>query len=243
MSDPFLVFVTPAHGRYAVTDICLRQRAKACDQLKERGIRATCVVVADDHNLDIATELGFERVRRDNRYLGRRFNDGYEYAARELLATHVVPLGSDSWIDPAFLAETIPTQDDTTAIYSRHYAKIRKDGLQRQQLWVTYIGGVTMCLPTRMLRKSKYRPCGERLPKGCDGSTIRKVREQPGVEFRTHEVHDLEQVGLCSDKQITRYEDLFARWGVGVASDPWEGLENVYGTEIVRDAQKFYGVS
>jgi glycosyltransferase involved in cell wall biosynthesis len=68
------------------------------------GIDASAVVVADDPNLDVADELGFATVRRNNQTLGRKFNDGYQFACdpefNERPVDFVVPCGSDDWIDP-----------------------------------------------------------------------------------------------------------------------------------------------
>ena len=95
-------FVTPAWQRYELTAVCLRQRQWVIEQLADHGIEARCVVVADDENLDIARALGFDVVeQRNDRGLGRKFNDGYEHAARAG-ATWIVPIGSDSWIDPRY---------------------------------------------------------------------------------------------------------------------------------------------
>lgn len=55
-----VLFVTPAWKRYELTRLCLWQRRLACDSLFEAGIYATSVVIADDDNLDIAREFGFD---------------------------------------------------------------------------------------------------------------------------------------------------------------------------------------
>ena len=77
---PSLWFVVPAHGRRQLASICLRQLRRTCDALIENGVDATAVVVADDANLDTARDLGFGWVKRDNRWLSRKFNDGIQMA-------------------------------------------------------------------------------------------------------------------------------------------------------------------
>ena len=94
-------FVTPAWRRFALSAVCFEQRRRVIDELAAHGIEAHCVVVADDRNLALAREAGFETVKRDNRWLGSRFNDGIEYAGLHG-AEWIVPIGSDSWIDPAY---------------------------------------------------------------------------------------------------------------------------------------------
>src|ERR1051325_10020747 len=97
-----LWFVTPAWQRYELSAVCFDQRLLVMDALRAAGVEAQCVVVADDENLDLARERGFARVEQDNEWLRRRFNDGIEYAAYQG-ATRIVPIGSDSWIDPDYL--------------------------------------------------------------------------------------------------------------------------------------------
>lgn len=240
---PLLVFVTPAWRRYEMTRLCLGQRRWACEKLSALGVRATSVIVADDENLDIAEELGFHHVVRKNDYLGAKFNDGYEFACRNLGADYVVPMGSDSWVDPTFIVNRLPRKERRTLVYSRHYAMIRQDGRQRAHLFVEYKGGVTMCFPAQMLRNVGYRPCRENLPRGCDTSTLRTLRENGGVVFRISEVHDLETMTFRSEQQISDYDVLFKHWGTGVASDPWEGIADFYPPELVAKAKRFYGVA
>jgi hypothetical protein len=82
---PSLWFCVPVHGRLTLTRICLRQLRRTCDTLQENGIHATAVIVGDDENLDVALELGFGTVRRDNRFLSRKFNDGIQFATERPL--------------------------------------------------------------------------------------------------------------------------------------------------------------
>ena len=60
-------------------------------------------MIADDENLDTAAELGFATVRRDNRFLARKYNDGIQLALDPSVnprpADYAVPFGSDDWVD------------------------------------------------------------------------------------------------------------------------------------------------
>ena len=82
-----------------MTRLALAQRRWLCDELAARGLDANCVIVADDENLDIAREYGFDTVEVDNRGLGRRFNAGYRHAADQG-ADYLVHVGSDDWVHP-----------------------------------------------------------------------------------------------------------------------------------------------
>jgi hypothetical protein len=115
-----IYFVTPAWQRYELSEVCFEQRKRVIDRLNGYGIEAHCVVVADDANIDIALSAGFEIVEQDNEWLGRRFNDGIEYAARQG-AEWIVPIGSDSWIDLAYF---LPLPDTKWTRTSKMYAAV-----------------------------------------------------------------------------------------------------------------------
>src|SRR5690349_10276090 len=97
-------FVVPVFGREELTAVCLRQLAWTCEQMARYDLEATAVVIGEDLSLDVAQELGFATVRRDNTQLGRKFNDGYQLACDPAYnpepADYVVPCGSDDWVDP-----------------------------------------------------------------------------------------------------------------------------------------------
>src|SRR5574337_351116 len=127
-----LWFVVPAAGRSAMAAACLRQLQRTCATLVAAGVRASAVVVADDENLDVADELGFGTVRRGNRPLGRKWNDGYQLAG-EAGVDFVVPFGSDDWIDPAaILAAPLPGPDEIRCF--RRSAVVREDGRRLAEL-------------------------------------------------------------------------------------------------------------
>src|SRR3954449_8391328 len=97
-----LMFVVPVHGRLPLASICLRQLSRTCDTLNTEGVHASAVVVASQHDLAQLPEFGFGHVIRDNKYLGRKFNDGIQLAADPSYNPHpadyVVPCGSDDWV-------------------------------------------------------------------------------------------------------------------------------------------------
>jgi hypothetical protein len=235
--DPFLVFVTPAYRRYELSRICFAQRRNAIDRLREEGIYATCVVIADDENLDIAREFDFEVVESDNEWVGRKFNDGYEHASK-LGATHVAPVGSDSWVDPDFL---IGTLYDDVVTSSRHYARINQFGLLRKQLWVPVLQGVTYAVPIGMLEKVAHRPCADRINRGCDGSTWQNLeRANNGILMHWSESHSLETIGFVTDTNISPYESSGQRYQVSETANPFDDLIVAYPPPLVDRVQNFY---
>ena len=114
-------FVTPSWQRYDLSAVCFDQRLDVIRTLAEHGIEAHCVVVADDENLDLARERGFATVEQDNEWLGRRFNDGIEYACRNG-ASRVVPIGVGLVDRPGLLPADDATEDhpDLGAVRRRH---------------------------------------------------------------------------------------------------------------------------
>jgi hypothetical protein len=206
-----LAFITPAWQRYALTDICLRQRAWVCGQLRRRyGVDATCVVVADDANLDIARKHGFAVVSCNNRSLADRFNAGYRWAAGEGIEC-VFPIGSDSWIDPNYFAD-LPKPGEL--LLSRSYALVRADGKARCQFWITWDGGVQWITHTADWRHRDYKAAQPGLHRGCDTSTW--LRRLKGITIREHHGHPLEYVAFQSaENQISSYQKMKAQWGIG----------------------------
>jgi len=236
MTKPLLYFSTPAWGRYELSALCFAQRADAIERLAANGIEARCVVIADDANLEIAREYGFDVVERDNQWLGRRFNDGYAHALANG-ATHVFPVGSDSWVDPAFLYGMLDDQESVVA--SRHYAHVDQFGLNRQRLWIPINHGVSYVVPARMLAACGGRPCREKIGRGCDTATWQTLVKtvDPPVVFS--EAHELETVAWRSDVGITQYEGL-RRWAVEETAQPFAGLVAHYPRRLVDAMQRHY---
>lgn len=98
---PSLWITSPAHSRYPVTRLALAQRRHLCDVLTSRGLEAHGVIVANDENLELAREFGFDTVEMDNSDLGLRLNAGFKYAADQG-ADFFVYVDSDEWVHPDF---------------------------------------------------------------------------------------------------------------------------------------------
>lgn len=230
-----LYFVTPAFQRYELTEICLRQRRLVCDDLRQHGIEATCVVVADDANLEIARSLGFDAIERDNEWLGRRFNDGYEHAAGEG-ADYVFAIGSDMWCLPSMFYD-LPLPPHVWHVH-RQYSVVHRNGDRRADLVIADHMGCLRTMPTETLVRCGYRPCDDEIPRGCDTATWNNTRGDRMVA--EHACVPFEMVGFQShDVQITSYDKLLHRFGSETA-DPFTELCEMYPSALVGEVEEYY---
>ena len=227
-------FVTPAFQRYALSEVCFAQYNLVFDHLRRNGVEATGVVIADDENLDIARAAGFETVERDNEALGRRFNDGMEYAAKHG-AEWIVPIGSDSFIDPAYFlplpkASKTRTSSIYAAVTATELAELRVGG---------NIGAGPRMFHRDLLEPSGFRPAQDSLKRSVDHSTIRGI-EGP-IHWEQRDVHTLQYIGFRAAPYITSYSTLVRMWGIGVHADPWSMLKTRYPAELVDRARVILG--
>ena len=225
-----LWFVTPAWRRYDLTAVCLDQRARVIETLAQHGIEARCVVVADDENLDIARGLGFDTVERDNEWLGRRFNDGIEYAGAHG-ASRIIPIGSDSWIDPAYFLP-LPTRQFTMTASS--YAVVAVDRMAELQVDDTK-GVGPYVFPRFAFRRSAFRPAKDEITYGVDSSTVKGIHMR--LRWKRQDVHPLQYVGFRGVPFISSYAGLYAKWGVREHRDPWAKLAQHYPLDLVERAR------
>jgi hypothetical protein len=225
-----LWFVTPAFRRYELSAVCFDQRVRVIETLAQHGIAARCVVVAEDENLDLARERGFDVVERDNEWLGRRFNDGIEYAGRHG-ASRIIPIGSDSWIDPAYFLP-LPTRQFTMTASS--YAVVAVDRMGELQVDDTK-GVGPYVFPRHVFRRSAFRPAKDEITHGVDASTVKGI----GIRLRwqRHDVHPLQYVGFRGVPFISSYDGLLAKWGVREHFDPWAKLAEHYPLDLVERAR------
>lgn len=243
-----LLFISPAYERLELSRICFEQRQWAIEKLARAGIEAQSIVVADDDNIEIARSLGHDYFRRDNEWLGRRFNDGYEHAHDEGF-THAFPIGSDSWVDPEFIIQAYidghfheDANDGLNVVCSRHYSRIDASGTVRRQLWIPVLQGVSYIVPVKALDECGYRPCQEEIRRGCDGSTWQSVSRRRGVQVVWSEVHELETTAFESTwPQVTHFSRLAGRFKVhDITGDIFSGLKKVYPPNLVDDVASLY---
>jgi hypothetical protein len=239
-----LWFVVPAHGRLELARICLRQLRRTCDALEQEGVEATAVVIADDENMDTAHELGFGIVRRDNRFLSRKFNDGIQLAMdptyNKYPADYVVPCGTDDWVDWRLFVD-LP--DTRTVVGFPHMSFVREDGRDIQACHLTYPGGAGIRIwPRSLLRILKYRPADEDRPRGCDTSILvnmQRAYPQLRVEHRTSDPRQI--VDWKSAENVNSFDTVTTRWRGASLGDPFDELADLYPAEALDEMRAYHG--
>jgi hypothetical protein len=224
-------FVTPAFARFELSAVCFDQRLRVMEAIRDSGNDAHCVVVADDANLDLARDRGFDVVVQDNDWLGRKFNDGIEYAARHG-ATRIVPIGSDSWIDPAYFLPT--PKDPRVTRTSPNYCAVTADRMAEVQV-VDGKGAGPFMFHRYALRAKRFRPARDEITHGVDSSTIRGIRMQ--IRWQERNLHPFQYVGFRGIPHITSYGALMDVWGVAEHLDPWTILAKHYPLDLVERAR------
>lgn len=220
-----LYFVTPAFQRFDLTAICLDQRLDVIRTLAGHGIEGRCVVIADDANLELARERGFDTIEQDNDWLGRRFNDGIEHAVWKG-AEWIVPIGSDSWVEADYF---LPLPHHSLTRTSHMYAPVLPDRLA--ELRVGKLGAGPHTYHRSLLRASRFRPLEDRINKNCDSSLIKGIGRAIRWEWR--DTHPLQYVGFRVAPFITHYERLWTAWGVNERTDPFGALAMHYPSDLV----------
>lgn len=239
-----LCFVVPAYRRFELTRVCLRQLVRTCKALATFGYEATAVVVGDDENLDVAETLGFATCRRENRPLGRKFNDGLEYAAspKYLGADFVVPLGTDNWVMAELVVAQMPPEGHVGA--HRLCTLIHESGERSVQLHVKYDGGDGIrTIPSHLLEPVLYRPAEEDRNRAIDTSIFRSLTRVNGkLGFHYVDLDPLQVVGFQSaDEQLNDYASLRAGFRNGdERRDHWARLAEHYPPEAIEDARAVY---
>lgn len=221
-----IYFVTPAWGRFALSNVCFEQRRRVIETLAAAGVEARCVVVADDENLDLARACGFDVVEQSNEWLGRKFNDGMEYAG-EHGADWIVPIGSDSWIDPAYFLP-LPERGTRT---SPAYCVVERNRMA--ELMVRDAKGAGPYMFPRALLAPSFRPAVDELHRGIDASTVRGL--EPDWQPRT--LHPFQYVGFRGTPHLSSYGYLRGHHGVREHRAPWDVLARHYPPELVRQAR------
>jgi hypothetical protein len=235
-----LAFVVPAYQRLEISRVCLTQLRRTCEALEARGIAATAVVIADDENLETALELGFATVRRENVPLGRKWNDGFQLACRELAVDYVVPFGTDNWIDPALIADHLPSEGAIGA--HRLCTLVHEYGHRMMTLQVRYPGGDGIrVIPTTLLERLGYRPAEEHRDRAIDTSIWRQLAAISPPRFEYVDLHDLQVVSFQSeDVQLNSYESLRGFQHGPERRDVWDALTEHYPDEAVSEIRGVY---
>ena len=226
-------FIVPAHRRFDLTRVCLRQLRRTCNAMRAYHIDATAVVIADDENLYVAADLGFATVRRDNHQLGRRFNDGHQLACDPAYnpnpADFVVPCGSDDWVDPVIFRR-LPAPGVIGVFTWQSTVSEDRTRLQRQRVGYKCGSGIRI-IPRDLIAAAGYRPCREHARSGVDTTAVEGIKTAVG-EFPATvclDVHPLQIVDFKSRReQIHSYSSLRGFGRGPESTDPFGDLAGFY---------------
>lgn len=238
-----LAFVVPAHRRFELTQVCLRQLRRTCDQLARHGIHASAFVVGDDRNLRTARNLGFGTVRQDNTFLGRKFNDGFQVACDPQVnprpADYAMPYGTDDWIDHRILLN-LPRGD--TVLAFQHLCVVRPDGREMSARYCDNLGGPGLRVyPRHLLEKTGFRPADEDRNRGCDTSTLANLRRVTRVNIMYRDIDPRQIVDWKSpDVQVTPYTSVAWRRTKQTWDDPFTALAGLYPTDSLEEMRTLY---
>ena len=244
--------VVPAHGRPEVSKVAFAGLAWMRDRLAQCGYEAEVCVVACDENLALAEHEGFRTLDRPNTELGRRWNDGYEYAAGQG-AGYLMPCGSDDWVHPELVLNMIHHHVELgpkkakTMVCTRASCAVAPDGSEICTLHIPYQGGDGIRLmPAALLAQVGYRPAADERNRAIDGSISDKLAKYGGVQYSylaTDEVDPLYIVDFKSDgTQITDYKRLAEAYTDTLVTDVWGALGGLYPSYLLERAQGLYKV-
>lgn len=213
---------------------------------------ATSVIVADDENLEIARQHGFDTVEAPNDDLGRRFNLGFEYAAHAG-ADVFVHIGSDDWLHPDAFAHL----SDVGAHYTPPFpepgkAVVWRDGpaavgfrqltvvdlpsgeLQRLETKRNY-GCIPWFIPREAMTDSGFMPIPEEgHMRGIDGLLWRALSPRPNWTL-VETPHEW-LVDFKSANNVTPFDSLQRVLGYGDA-DSLDALRPFYPEHLVDRAR------
>lgn len=253
-----LWFVTPVHGRYERTRLCLEQRVRMQDELAGLGVTAQTVVVGDDDNLATARELGLTILEREN-VLGFKVNEGVEWACREGGADHVVYAGSDDWMLAAFYVDPPDGQVRT----SRLQGFVTPRGDRLVVLTATApVGGAPWLIPRALLEACRFRPSRDASTNGIDSTIADSVfksfetdvamtrynramrrRKTLAAAFVFDDGHPLRLVDFKGHEQVTAWSRIAPKARERVVLDsprPFETLAEHYPADLVERMERLY---
>lgn len=236
-----LLFICPAYQRVELASVCYRQFAGFREAAAGYGLRAEFLILSNDDNLEAALEAGLCALEVPNR-LGERLNAGYTFAA-EACYDYVCAIGNDSFVHAARF-QWLPVGD--AILCTRNFTCVNPAGDQQAALRLDYPGGVgTRVFPLGMLERVNYKPMQDPYQmSGCDTETLlalcRNVVRAPDLVYT--DTHPAELVGFQSgDVQVTKW----AWWlqHSHTMQEPFEGLAELYGAELVNDVRALYLVA
>jgi hypothetical protein len=241
--------VVPCWKRPEITEIVF-QEFRWVKKKADKHLSLNIVAVGDECNLKIARKHGFHAIESPNDFLGRKFNDGYEYAYNNG-ADYVIPVGSDSWIHPdVFIKTGIRLGDNynpNTILYSTKHAMISEDGSQlglikKPPVNNEYNKCALLFYPRDLAKSSNFRPCNERQKKSCDRSTLENIikRNKEVLFLYNKDFNPVQYLAFKSrEVQIWEYEEYKDQFNKRIIN-PWEYLQEFYPKELLDYGRSYY---
>lgn len=238
--------VVPAWKRYHISEIVFSELKWLKSQVSKK-INLEVVVIADDKNLDLAKKSKFKIVKSSNNFLGKKFNDGYEYAFKHG-ADVVLPSGSDSFVHPSIFKgkELINWRKQRTIYYSTMHAMINERGTRLGVVQIPnkkgmYNKGALWFYPRALMASCKFRPCAENINKSCDRSTITNLtKKNKVIEFKNINYNKLQYLALKNSKiQIWGY-NLYKDKFIQEFNNPYVQIEKYYSKELSNRVRGLY---
>ena len=222
-----------------MTRLAFAQRRHLADTLAERGISLNCVVIADDENLDIAREYGFDTIELPNR-LAHRVNEGFNYACRQG-ADFATYIGSDDWLHEDLFTDLLEHSDEGVIVAGRILFFVNLRTGRAHRTWVkSRWGAVPWFIPKATLIRHKFRPIlgqHEDLMRSIDGAIAKGMRDRTPFIFT--DPHDLCRIDFKSTVNLTPYDGLVQAIGIGSEEpDPWSLLAERFPQHLVDRARQ-----
>lgn len=218
--------VTPAWQRFNISRLVLAQRARLRDALPA-GVTVNCVVIADDENLDIAREFGFDTIELPNDGLGRKVNAGFAYAL-ECGADLVAFIGSDDWLHPD-LFECL----GAGLVSGRRFMVVDTTrGVMREIRDRSRQGVPPWFIPAAAMKPDPITPHKNR---GMEYAISIGLKLRPPDLFA--DPHAFARVALKTETQISPYSQVTGALGFGLEREAWSELRQWFPEDLVAQAE------
>lgn len=227
-----LWLVSPAWRRFDVTRLALAERRWLCDELAARGLTARGVIVADDENLELAAEYGFDALDFPNdRGLGAKFNAGFDYALARG-ADYIIHVGSDDWLHPDFFVG-LPELDERRVpviVAAGRIAVVHlPSGLGFVQEADRRWGVIPWAIPRHAFVSPE--PVEPGISRGVELSLTQRLARH---DFQLHDPHAYVSVDFKSEVNVTPYAQVAH---LGEQRPLWDELAKHYPAELVELAR------
>jgi len=208
--------VVPARGRLPVTRLCFQGLTWLRGMLAARGITANVLCVADDENVNVAAEHGFD-VLEVAEPLGRKVNAGFAHALQHN-PDYVAFSGSDDWLHP----DLFEGLDGERVRAGRKLAVV---DVERGRLMEVTTQKQSQAVP--WLIPAKHVPAVPLMDKLIRGADFMLRQKLPDVRtWDMHDPHPLCRVDFKTADNLTPYAG-YAHLARGEV-DAWPQLEQRY---------------